>query len=158
MKNKVFVLLALMAGLMLQSCSIQDVEMVSVNDFTLSQEMSDNPRLTINATLDNPNKFNIKVKKARLNLLINAGDAGNIVLEEAVVLEKQKQGDYEFILSVDKKKVLSAITASGISIAMTGKLTLHVKGWVKGKAYGLGKKIRVDEKKNLSLNDLGIKL
>ena len=140
------------------SCSIQDVDLVRVNSVYPETVVGDAPRLTVNARLNNPNKFNIKVKKAKINLLINGNDAGDITLGDHVVLEKLKEDDYTFILVGEKEKIVSAITASGIAVALSRKVNITIRGWVKGKAFGLGKKIKVEEKKSLSLKDLGINL
>lgn len=142
----------------LASCSIQDVDLVRVNNVFPQEVLGDAPRLNVNVTLDNPNKFNIKVKKAKINLSVNGNDAGDIKLGDAVLIKKLKKGDYDFILIGDKEKIVNAIKKAGLSVALSGKVMVSLKGWVKGKAFGLGKKIRVDEKKSFSLSDLGIKL
>lgn len=156
LRHTLFLLAALLC---MQSCmSIEDVELVNVNNYNLTRTTDNKMRVKVNIRLDNPNKFKIKVKKTKIMLDINGNDAGEIKLEEPVVLEKKTESDYDFILSADPDKIARATAAAGLNIALSGKVTVKLKGWVKGKAFGLGKKIQVNEQKSLSLKDLGINL
>jgi LEA14-like dessication related protein len=149
-----FVILVLSLGL--SGCNIQDVDLVRVNNIFPENITGESPSVRVNVTLDNPNKFNIKVKKAKVNLTINGSDAGQIKLGDVVMIDKLKQGDYDVVLIADREKILSAIQSTGISAAISGKVIVNLKGWVKGKAFGLGKKIYIDEKKSISLRDLNL--
>lgn len=156
MKTRIICFYVFLMGIMLSACAIQDVELVKVNNFNVSKSTGDQPQLRVNITLDNPNNFNIKVKKTKINLDINGNDGGEIKLAEKVKIYKKSQQEYDFVLEGDKDQILSAIKSAGINVLLTGKVNISIKGWVKGKAFGLGKKIDVNEKKSLSLKDLGI--
>lgn len=151
-----FLTFLLSAIVLLSSCKIQDVDFVAVNDYNINRSNDNQVRLKLNVKLNNPNSFNIKVKKAKLSLDINGNDGGEIKLANNVTIEKNKEGDYDFILGGDPKQIGKAIAAASINIALSGKATITVKGWVKGKAFGLGKKIEINEKKSISLKDLNL--
>lgn len=149
------VLVLVLTGL--QSCiSFKDIEMVNFGGYNITRTEDNQARLRMTATLNNPNSFNIKIKKSKIQLSVNGNDAGEIRLVNKILIEKNKQGDYEVILAGDQQKIMKAITSSGIGIALSGKVTLTAKGWVKGKAFGIGKKVKFEEKKTLSLKDLGL--
>ena len=153
LKKKSYILFLL---LILSSCSIQDVEMVKVNSYNVERSGGEVVRLHLNLKIDNPNNFNIKVKKADLNLNISGSDAGKVTLGEKVTISKKTEGDYDFILEADQKKIMKAIMEAGIGIALSGKVNIGVKGWIKGKVFCIGKKIDVDEKQSMSTKDLNM--
>jgi LEA14-like dessication related protein len=141
---------------LLLSCNIQDVELVKVNGYNVGQSSSDKIKLTLNMRIDNPNNFKIAVKKTDLNLFVSGSDAGKIILEEKIIILKKTETDYDFVLIADQKHVSRAVVQAGIGIALTGKVNINVKGWIKGKVFGIGKKIDIDEKQSLSIKDLGL--
>lgn len=143
-------------ALFITSCSVQDVEMVNVNSYKVAQSSDDKIKLILNIRIDNPNTFNIKVKKTDLNLFVNGTDAGKINLEDKLIILKKTETDYDFVLTADQKQVSRAVVQAGIGIALTGKVNINVKGWIKGKVFGIGKKIDIDEKQSLSVKDLGL--
>lgn len=138
------------------SCNIQDVELVKVNGYNIGRSDEKEIKLTLNLKIDNPNNFAIKVKKTNLNLFVSGSDAGKIKLNDKVIILKKSETDYDFVLTADKNQVSKAVVQAGIGIALTGKVNLNVKGWIKGKVFGIGKKIDIDEKQSLSLKDLGM--
>lgn len=108
----------------------------------------------MNVKIDNPNSFNIKIGKSDLTLYVMGNDAGKVELEETITLEKNAEQDYDITVLFDKEKLMNAAMASGLSILTSGKVTLRVRGWVKGKAYGFGKKVDVDFKESISTKEL----
>ena len=143
-------------ALLFSSCNVQDVEMVNVNSYKVAKSSDDKIKLILNIRIDNPNTFNIKVKKTDLNLFVNGTDAGKINLEDKLIILKKTETDYDFVLTADQKQVSRAVVQAGIGIALTGKVNINVKGWIKGKVFGIGKKIDIDEKQSLSVKDLGL--
>lgn len=138
------------------SCKIQDVELEKFNDYNVTKTESDDYRIKINVRVNNPNSFNIKVKKTDLKLDINGNDAGPVNLVEPIRIIKRTSTDYDLILIADGKQIGKAVARAAISIGLTGKANLTVKGWIKGKVYGIGKKIDINHKQSFSLKDLGI--
>lgn len=138
------------------SCAIQDVDLVSMNGYQFSGMDQKEMKLTLRATINNENKFNIKIKKTKLKLSLSGNDGGELKLETPVTLVKKAENEYEFVIVGDSQKIKSAIIAAAIPIAMSGKVSINVKGWVKGKVFGFGKKIDVDYKESLSTKDFGL--
>jgi len=86
------------AFLFLTSCAIQDVELVQMNGYQFSGIDQKEMKLTVKARINNENKFNIKIKKTKLNLSLNGNDGGELTLESPVVLAKKAEDDYEFVI------------------------------------------------------------
>jgi LEA14-like dessication related protein len=139
---------------MVSSCTIQDVEYVKLNNYNINKASKTDATITLNVKLDNPNKFKIKITKANLAITVGGHDAGKVDLVEKITLRKKIEGDYDISIRVDPEKITKAALKDGISIMLTGKATVRVKGWVKGKAFGIGAKVDVDESHQIDVGKL----
>lgn len=136
------------------SCKIQEPEFKGVNDFSVGSLDSDKIEITINVKLNNPNNFKIKVIKANMDLLVGGNEAGVAKLEEKVIIKKKAEDNYDIIISTDKDKLMSAGMKAIIPSLASGKVSVKVKGWVKGRVWGIGKKIDVEFKENVDIDML----
>ncbi len=151
-----FLILAVAFSLLFTACEYEDVEMVSLDDYKLENVM--NPKkplyLTIDATLKNPNKFKITVKKAEFNLKVGGKNMGPVHLETPVVMDKNTEEAHTIRLRLDNNKVLSAIKGSAWQVLTKGKVDIEVKGRLKGKVFGIGKWFDVKHKESMKIKDL----
>lgn len=136
------------------SCKIQEPEFKGVNDVSVGSFESEKIEITINVKLDNPNNFKIKVIKANLDLLVGGNEAGVAHLDKKVIIKKKTEDNYDIIISTDKDQLMSAGLKAVIPSLATGKVTVKVKGWVKGRVWGIGKKIDVEFKENVDMDML----
>lgn len=134
------------------SCKIQELDFKGVNDFGLGSMESDNIEITINVKLHNPNNFKIKVVNAKLDLFIGGNEAGTASLEDNIIIKKKKEDNYDIIITTDREQLMSAALKSALTSFGTGKITIKVRGWVKGRVWGIGKKIDVEFKENVDLD------
>jgi len=140
------------------SCKVQELEFKGVNDFSVGTLKSDLIEVTINVKLNNPNNFKIKVVNAKLDLLVGGNEAGTASLEEKIIIKKRTEDSYDITIVTDKEKLMSAALKSALTSFGSGNITIKVKGWVKGRVWGIGKKIDVEFKENVDLEKLkGIK-
>lgn len=140
--------------LFIPSCKIHELDFKGVNDFGLGSMESDNIEITINVKLDNPNNFKIKVVDAKLDLFIGGNEAGTASLEDNIIIKKKKEDNYDIIITTDREQLMSAALKSALTSFGTGKITIKVRGWVKGRVWGIGKKIDVEFKENVDLDML----
>lgn len=136
------------------SCKIQEPEFKGVNDFSVGSLEAENIEIVINVKLDNPNNFKIKVIKAKMDLFIGGTEAGVANLEEKITIKKNAEDNYDIIISTDKEQLMGAFMKSALPTLASGKVTVKVKGWVKGRIFGIGKKIDVEFKENVDMNML----
>lgn len=136
------------------SCKVQELDFNGVNDFSVGSLKSDNIEVTINVKLDNPNNFKIKVVKAKLDLFIGSNEAGVASLEDKITIKKKTEDNYDIIITTDREQLMSAALKSALSTLGNGKMTVKVKGWVKGRVWGIGKKIDVEFKENIDMDML----
>jgi LEA14-like dessication related protein len=136
------------------SCKVQELDFNGVNNVSIGSMKSDNIEITLNVKLDNPNNFKIKVVNAKLDLFIGGNEAGVASLDDKVIIKKKTEGDYDIIITTDREQLMSAAVKSAISSFGSGKITVKVKGWVKGRVWGIGKKIDVEFKENVDMDML----
>lgn len=143
------------AFFLLQACmSYEDVEFKNVQRVNFNKVSKDELRITLGVTLNNPNNYKIKVVKSDLALTIGGVDAGKAKLKQKVILKKKNESVYDVIIEADPKAIGKAALASGISMAITGKVNVGVKGWIKGRVFIFGKKFDVEFKQQVDMKDL----
>ena len=154
--NVKYVISAAMVALMFfgSSCKIQELEFNGVNDVSVGSMTSDDIEVTINVKLDNPNNFKIKVVKAKLDLFIGGAEAGTADLGDKIIIKKKTEDNYDIIISTDREQLMSAALKSALTSFGSGKITVKVKGWVKGRVWGIGKKIDIEFKENVDMDML----
>ncbi|MFI5203508.1 MAG: LEA type 2 family protein [Flavobacteriales bacterium] len=130
------------------------MEYVKLNDYSVNKLSENEAKITLNVKLDNPNNFKIKITKSNLDITVAGNDAGKVDIVEKITLKKKTEGDYDIIISVDPEKIAAAALKSGLTVLLTGKVTVRVKGWVKGRAFGIGAKVDVDESHNVDVGKL----
>lgn len=132
----------------------EDVEFKKVQRVNFHKISSDVVRLTLGVELNNPNNYKIKVVKSDLQLFIAGSDAGKAVLKDKVILKKKTEDVYTIVIDGDLKSIMKAALSGGILSALTGKVQVGVKGWVKGRVFVFGKKFDVEFKQNVDMKEL----
>lgn len=136
--------------LFFSSCKVHELEFNGVDNFKVGSLQSDNIEFTFSVKIENPNAFKIKVIKANLNLFIGGNEAGSANLKDKIIIKKKAEDVYDITITTDRKKLLSAAVKAAIPSLATGKVEVKVKGWIKGRVFGIGKKIDVDFKEKIS--------
>jgi LEA14-like dessication related protein len=149
---KVFLLVGMMISL--QGCfDYEEVEFRGVQNVSVVERTDNVVKLQIDVRVDNPNKFNIKVKKSTLDIYINDKYVGKTHLDEKIVLKKKTDDVYGVVLRANPKDILKAAMGS-LGGLLKGSVTVQLKGDVKGSVYGISKKVEVDVKEEINLKDL----
>lgn len=146
------ILIGTILALSLTGCTFEEVEYRQVNSYHVDKLNDHEARLSVNVKLDNPNSFAIKITKTKLNLSVSGKPAGEIRLLNQIKIKRRSESDYDVQLEVDPDKITKAAFQSGLSILLTKKVTIRVKGWVKGKVMGVGKKVDVDESREVPID------
>ena len=103
--------------------------------------------------VNNPNNYNIKIKKSSLDVFINGSKVGKTKIKNNVVLKKNYQDVYSVYLMVSEKDLKGSALAS-IRSLVTGSMKIRLKGDVKTKVYGVGKKFPIDIEEPVNLRSL----
>lgn len=107
-------------------------------------------KIRVELGIENPNNYAITLKKQEMRAFINGNDIGEIFIEEKIKLPRKSSQIYSLTLVPNASKIVSALP----SVMMMGSAEAALKGNIKVKAGWLGKKIKVDLKKKITLDDL----
>ena len=147
-------LITLFSIVFLTSCfDYEDVEFKGVQNVGLEGRAGGNITLRIDMKVNNPNNYNIKIKKSSLDVFINGSKVGKTKIKNDIVLKKNRQDVYSMYLTLGEKE-LKGSALSSIGSLLTGSMKVRIKGDIKAKVYGVGKKFPIDVEEPVSLRSL----
>ena len=147
-------LITLFSIVFLTSCfDYEDVEFKGVQNIGLEGRSGGNITVRIDMKVSNPNNYNIKIKKSSLDVFVNSSKVGKTKMKNDVVLKKNHQDVYPLHLTFSEKELKSSALAS-IGSLLTGSMKIRIKGDVKTKVYGIGKKFPIDVEEQVNLRSL----
>jgi len=147
-------LITLFSIFFLTSCfDYEDVEFKGVQNFGLEGRSGGNITVRIDLNVNNPNNYNIKIKKSSLDVFVNGSKVGKTKMKNNIVLKKNQQDVYPLYLTFSEKELKSSALAS-IGSLLTGRMKVRIKGNIKAKVYGIGKKFPIDVEEPVNLGSL----
>ena len=137
-------IITLISFVFLTSCfDYEDVEFRGVQNVGLEGRSEGNITLRIDMKVNNPNNYNIKIKKSALDVYVNGSRVGRTKMKNNIVLKKNYQEVYPLYLSLSEKELKSS-ALSAIGSFLKGSMKVRIKGDIKAKVYGVGKKFPID--------------
>jgi len=137
-------IITLISFVFLTSCfDYEDVEFRGVQNVGLEGRSEGNITLRIDMKVNNPNNYNIKIKKSALDVYVNGSKVGRTKMKNNIVLKKNYQEVYPLYLSLSEKELKSS-ALSTIGSFLKGSMKIRIKGDIKAKVYGVGKKFPID--------------
>ncbi len=142
--------------LLCSGCTVyEDVQILGISDYKIASLKDDKIQLNVALDVKNPNPYKIKIKKTSLDLFVNGSQVGEADMLNQIILKKKSSDSHQIALITDKS-VLSKALISSIGALMGKKIDVGIKGKVKAKALGIGKKFDVDFSKKVGLADLNL--
>ncbi len=153
LNTRVWLLLLAVSLVFLQGCfEYEDVEFKGVKNVSLVERTEKILKIQVDVLVDNPNKFNIKVKKSTLDIYLNDKYVGKTTLDDKIVLKKKSEEIYAVVLNADAKSILKAAMGS-LGGFLKGTVDIRIKGKVKGSVYGISKSVDVDMTEQVNLKE-----
>mgnify|MGYP005999535615 CR=1 FL=1 len=144
----------LFCSLVLSSCfEYEDVNFKGMQGFNIEERTDDHILLRIDLKVDNPNKYNIKIKKSALDIYLNGKFVGKTKMKKKIVLKKKTEDVYPVYLKTSGQDILKGAMTS-LGSLLGGKINIGLKGDVKASVYGVGKKFPIDEEESVSLGGM----
>jgi len=143
-------------ALLVSSCTFKDIELVEMNNFKIIEFSEKKAQAEVVLTLKNSNNFAVTLSKVDVELMVNDSDVGKIKLDEKIRFPKNSTTTKSFIINGDYDKIQKNLMGNAFSIMLSKKIKLSGKGYVKGKAMMVGKKVDVDFNKTMNLKDLNL--
>lgn len=104
---------------------------------------------TLKVNVENQNGFNIKIKPSHLDVLLEDHKIADLYLENKIKFKRKSKNTYSANL---RAKLADGALFSLMKLRPNNKIDLRFKGTVKGAAFGVTKRMEVDEKQNLDLS------
>ena len=142
MKKHFFIIL-LSLPLLFSGCSFEDVQLVGIKDVTYQEFQGNVLKLVITANINNPNRFNVKIKNANMDLRLNDRVLGTVTQMEQIELDGRKQKDYKIHVSVEMKDILSNLIGL-YRVLMNEPKNLNLTGTVEVKSFLYSKTFQVN--------------
>lgn len=138
--------------LLLNSCiNYQDVAFKGIRGAELRSMNGNTMAFTINAEVENPNDYSIKLKKPDVDLWINGQLIGKAVLDSTVVLDKNTTRIYPVYVSANTNGMLGPILMGGLAGLLNGTAELKATGTVVAQVGLLRKRFPFDVQETLEL-------
>lgn len=119
---------------MIKFNGMEKFKMVSMNDKEI--------RLKLAMKVDNPNKFNIKIKPSNLKVFVEEKFMGTIFLDEKIKFKKKVEGIYETDINV---KLEQGAFFKMMKYAVSKEVPVRLEGIVKGSVYGITKRMKINQ-------------
>ena len=147
-------IITLISFVFLTSCfDYEDVEFKGVQNVALEGRSEGNITLRIDMKVNNPNNYNIKIKKSSLDIFVNGVKIGKTKMKNNIVLKKNQQDEYPLYLTLSEKE-LKGSALSTIGSFLKGSMKVRIKGDIKAKVYGVGKKFPIDIEEPVNLRSI----
>jgi len=147
-------LITLFSTFFFTSCfDYEDVEFKGVQNFGIEDRSAGNITVRIELKVNNPNNYNIKIKKSSLDVFVNGAEVGKTKMKNNIVLKKNHQDVYPLYLTLSEKE-LKRSALSSIGSFLKGSMKVRIKGDIKAKVYGVGKKFPIDIEEPVNLRSI----
>ena len=147
-------IITLFSIVFLTSCfDYEDVEFKGVQNIGLEGRSGGNITVRIDMKVNNPNNYNIKIKKSSLDVFVNGSKIGKTKIKNNIVLKKNHQEVYPLFLTLSEKELKGSVLSS-IGSLLRGSMKVRIKGNIKAKVYGFGKKFPIDVEQPVNLGSI----
>tara|TARA_B110000438_G_C15217515_1_gene395816 strand:- start:14 stop:475 length:462 start_codon:yes stop_codon:yes gene_type:complete len=130
--------------LLLNACSsFKEVEFKGVENVSFGQKEDSEIPLIFDVRINNPNQFNILLKKGVVDVFLNNQFLGKSTLSHKITIEKNKETVYPIVINTSFSN-LSKAALSSLGVLLGKKLILKIDGKIVVKALIIRKKIDVN--------------
>ena len=146
--------ITLFLAVSLTSCfDYEDVDFKGVQKFGLEDRSGGNITIRLDLKVSNPNKYNITIKKSALDVFVSGNKVGKAKMKNDIVLKKNKEDVYPLYLTLSEKDLLGSAMSS-LGSLLSGSMKVGIKGNIKAKVYGVGKKFPIDVEESVNLGSI----
>ena len=130
--------------LLLFSCSIyKPIEFKEFKDYSFSSEKGCNP-ICSKLSFYNPNFYKVTIKSAKIKAHLNNEELGFLKLNNQPIFKNNQESVMDLSINTESKNIQPIL--SGFLNYFVGKdVKLSVDGFIKVKALGFSKEIKIDE-------------
>ena len=142
--RKYLIIILLSLPVLYSGCSgFEDIQLLNVKDVTYQEFKGNVLRLVITATINNPNRFNVKINNANMDLRLNDRVIGTVTQMEQIALAGRTQKDYRIYVAIEMKDLLTNIINLS-RVLMNEPKNLNLSGTVHVKSFLYSKTFQVE--------------
>ena len=134
----------------LSGCFYQDLEVLSVEDFSEVRLSLDGMQAQMKVDVYNPNLFAVSVKDANVTLFVNEEEVGDLILLEGQDIRPESRATVSLKVSTREGSLGKVLKNDLMSLLRGAEVPFAVRGTVTAKAFGLSFKVPL--KHNQSMN------
>jgi len=129
----------------------KEVEIIEVTDVSLKQFTAKGVEVEVAMQIKNPNNYNISIVDSDLELFAKGSRVGIAKVEKKITLLKKSNQIHRFIIKASLKDLGIGAIPLAMSVLGGEPIDIHIKGDIKAKAKGVGKRFPVDFKKTVKI-------
>ena len=142
--RKYLIITLLSFPLLFSGCSgFEEIKILNVKDVTYQEFKGNVLQLSLVVTVDNPNRFNVKIRNAVMDLRLNEQVLGSVTQMEQITLAGRTQKDYKIHVSIEMKDMLTNML-NLFRVLMNEPRNLNLSGTVQVKSILYSKTYHVD--------------
>lgn len=153
--RKVWLVVALALVLSTTSCKFyKDIETSGIEEVQMGDITTDGVEATLFFTIENPNWYNIIMKETKVDVYVEDKYFGQIDQFDKIVVPKKSKQTYQLRM-IANREALDNLLGSAIKLFFQNDLKLEAKGYAKGRALIVGKKIDIQVVDKITKEQLG---
>lgn len=155
MKSK-FALLLLLALCTFSSCKMyKDVSVSDIQEVKMGELNSDGIEAQIYFTIENPNWYDLKLKETKVDVFIE-GDFFGTIDQFGEILIPKKSKTTQALRVKAKPEAFQKLLGSAIKLFFKSELKIEAKGYARGKALFINKRIDISVSESVDKEDIGL--
>jgi len=152
LKKAIFYVSFLVLTFSIVACiSYKEVKVIEITDVGVKKFTAKGVEVEVAMQIKNPNNYNIHIVDSDLELFVEGNRIGTAKIDNKITLPKKSNQIHRFILKSSLKDMGSSVFPLLMRVLGGGTIDLHIKGDIKAKAKGIGKRFPVDFKEKVKL-------
>ena len=132
---------------LVSSCfDYDDIDFKGVDNFKVEKFEGKKISFSMDVILENPNSFSVKIKPSVVDVYLDDNLIGKTYLDQKVKIIKCKENSYFVPLHVELE---DGLLMKLMKLSIKAKVKLRLVGKIKGSIYGICKKVKIDETKEI---------
>ena len=132
---------------LVSSCfDYDDIDFKGIDNFKMEKFEGQKISFSMDVVLENPNSFSVKIKPSVVDVYLDDNLIGKTYLDQKVKIIKRKENSYFVPLHVELE---DGLLIKLMKLSLKDKVKLRLVGNIKGSIYGISKKVKIDESKEI---------
>ena len=143
MKRVLYIIILVLPVLFSGCVGYEDIRIVKIKDVVYQEFRGNTLKLSIVATVDNPNFFNVKITDANMVLRLQERIIGNVTQLEKIELEGRTEKDYTIQVAIEMRDMVTSVL-NVVRVFMNDPKNLNLSGTVHVRSFIYSKTFQVE--------------